>query len=42
MEQENLGRWVEQIAKEFTLQLKNVKAVADLLSEGATIPFISR
>jgi uncharacterized protein len=42
MEQENIGRWVEQIAKEFTLQLKNVKAVADLLTEGATIPFISR
>jgi protein Tex len=42
MEEENLGRWVEQIAKEFTLQLKNVKAVADLLTEGATIPFISR
>jgi protein Tex len=42
MEQENLGRWVEQIAKEFTLQLKNVKALAELLAEGATIPFISR
>lgn len=42
MEQENLRRWVEQIAKEFSLQLKNVKAVADLLAEGATVPFISR
>jgi protein Tex len=42
MEQENLSRWVEQISKEFSLQLKNVKAVADLLAEGATIPFISR
>lgn len=42
MEHENLGRWVEQIAREFSLQLKNVKAVADLLGEGATIPFISR
>jgi protein Tex len=42
MEQENLGRWVAQIAKEFTLQSKNVRAVADLLSEGATVPFISR
>lgn len=35
-------RWIEQITKEFSLQQKNVKAVADLLSEGATIPFISR
>jgi protein Tex len=42
MEQENLGRWVEQISKEFSLELKHVKAVADLLIEGATIPFISR
>lgn len=42
MEQENLSRWVDQMAKEFSLPLKNVKAVADLLSEGATIPFISR
>ncbi len=42
MEQENLGRWVEQISKEFSLQIKHVKAVADLLIEGSTIPFISR
>lgn len=42
MEQENISRWIEQITKEFSLQQKNVKAVADLLSEGATIPFISR
>jgi uncharacterized protein len=42
MEQENIARWVEQISKEFSLQLKNVRAVADLLAEGATIPFISR
>lgn len=42
MEQENLARWVEQIAKEFSQPLKNVKAVGDLLAEGATIPFISR
>jgi uncharacterized protein len=42
MEQENLVRWVEQIAKEFSQPLKNVKAVGDLLAEGATIPFISR
>lgn len=30
------------MAKEFSLPLKNVKAVADLLTEGATVPFISR
>jgi protein Tex len=42
MEQENLSRWVDQIAKEINLNLKHVKAVAELLAEGATIPFISR
>jgi uncharacterized protein len=42
MEQENLSRWIEQIAREFSLQHKFVKALADLLAEGATIPFISR
>ena len=42
MDNENIGRWIEQIAKEFSLQLKNVKAGADLLSEGGTVPFISR
>src|SRR5687768_5805483 len=42
MEQENLSRWIEQITREFSLQHKYVKAVAELLSEGATIPFISR
>jgi protein Tex len=42
MENENISRWTEQIAKEFSLQHKNVKAVADLLADGATIPFISR
>jgi protein Tex len=42
MEQENISRWVEQITREFSLQLKNVKAVAELLGEGATIPFIAR
>jgi protein Tex len=42
MEQENISRWIEQITKELSLQHKNVKAVADLLAEGATIPFISR
>lgn len=42
MENENISRWIEQIAKEFSFQLKYVKAVAELLTEGATIPFISR
>lgn len=42
MEQENLSRWVDQIAKEFNLQFKNVSAVATLLAEGGTVPFISR
>ena len=42
MEQENISRWVELITKELSLQLKNVKAVAELLTEGATIPFIAR
>lgn len=42
MEQENISRWIEQITRELSLQQKNVKAVAELLSEGATIPFISR
>lgn len=42
MEQENIARWIEQITKEFSLQQKNVKAVAELLTEGATIPFIAR
>ncbi|WP_276372283.1 Tex family protein [Chryseolinea sp. H1M3-3] len=42
MDQDNIARWVEQIAREFSLPLKNVKAVATLLSEDATIPFISR
>jgi protein Tex len=42
MEQENISRWIEQIAKEFSLKNNFVRAVADLLAEGATIPFISR
>jgi protein Tex len=42
MEQENISRWTEQIAREFSLQLKYVNAVADLLAAGSTIPFISR
>lgn len=39
---QNLSRWTEQIAKEFSLVQKNVDALAALLEEGATIPFISR
>ena len=42
MEKENISRWVEQIAKELSLQVKHVNAVTTLLEEGATIPFISR
>lgn len=42
MDQENIARWVEQIARELSLTRQNVKAVATLLSEDATIPFISR
>ena len=42
MEQENLSRWIEQITREFLLQNKHVKAVAEMLGEGATIPFLSR
>jgi uncharacterized protein len=42
MVQENTGRWIDQISKELSLPIKNIKAVADLLAEGATIPFISR
>jgi len=42
MEKENLLRWVEQISRELSLQQKYVKAVAELLNEGGTIPFISR
>jgi len=39
---EELARYTEQIAKEFTLALKPVQAVATLLAEGSTIPFIAR
>jgi len=42
MEQENLARWVDLISKEINLPIKNVSAVAQLLADGATIPFISR
>jgi len=40
--EQNLSRWTAQIANEFSLIQKNVDAVASLLEEGATIPFISR
>jgi protein Tex len=40
--EENLNRWVDQIAKEFSLNAKHVTAVASLLAEGSTVPFISR
>ncbi len=42
MEQENLARWVDLISKEINQPVKNVTAVAQLLSEGSTVPFISR
>ena len=42
MDKENLERWVDQVAKEFSLQVNHVGAVAELLAEGATIPFIAR
>lgn len=42
MEQESISRWVNQISKELSLPIKNVDAVAEMLSEGATIPFIAR
>lgn len=42
MEQENISRWVDQIAKEFAQPIKYVQAVATLLAEGSTIPFIAR
>ncbi|MCA4898773.1 MAG: Tex family protein [Bacteroidota bacterium] len=42
MQNENIARWVKQIADQFSLSLQHVKAVADLLAEGGTIPFIAR
>jgi len=42
MAHENTLRWVAQIAKELSLPAKNITAVAELLEEGATIPFIAR
>jgi uncharacterized protein len=40
--EENLARWTDQIAREFSHPLKYVNAVAELLAEGATLPFIAR
>lgn len=40
--EENLLRWTEQIAKELSQALKHIRAVAELLAEGSTVPFISR
>ena len=40
--EENLLRWTDQIAKELTQSVKYVRAVAELLGEGSTVPFISR
>lgn len=42
MEQEQIERWVSLVATELSLDRRNVKAVAELLAEGATIPFIAR
>lgn len=42
MEHENLSRITDQIAKELSLNIKHVIALAELLAEGATVPFISR
>lgn len=42
MEKEGLARWIQQITKELSLELKYVQAVTTLLAEGATIPFIAR
>lgn len=40
--EENLARWTDQIAKELSQPLKYVNTVAELLAEGATLPFIAR
>jgi uncharacterized protein len=42
MQNENIDRWVKQIAEQFSLSPAHVKAVAELLSEGGTLPFIAR
>lgn len=40
--EENIARWTDQISKELAQPLKYVNAVAELLAEGATLPFIAR
>ncbi|HEU5291702.1 MAG TPA: Tex family protein [Cyclobacteriaceae bacterium] len=40
--EENLLRWTDQIAKELSQSVKHVRAVAELLGGGSTVPFISR
>jgi uncharacterized protein len=42
MEKESLNRWVDKISEEFSLTKTVVAAVAELLAEGSTIPFIAR
>jgi protein Tex len=42
MEEENLLRWVEQASKETGQPVKYVRALAQLLAEGGTVPFIAR
>lgn len=42
MEQETLVRYTDLIAEELNQPVKFVRAVAELLAEGSTIPFISR
>jgi protein Tex len=42
MEHEDLLRWTDQIAAEINQPVNFVRAVAELLAGGATIPFISR
>lgn len=42
MEQETLVRYTDLIAEELNQPVKYVRAVAELLAEGSTIPFISR
>ncbi|HEX5169759.1 MAG TPA: Tex-like N-terminal domain-containing protein, partial [Cyclobacteriaceae bacterium] len=42
MDKENIERWVDQVAKELSLHVHHVGAVAEMLAEGATIPFIAR
>jgi protein Tex len=42
MKAPNEGHWIDVIAKKFSLPQKSVHAVAELLADGATIPFIAR